>query len=463
MTQNNLMNYLLQQAEDIRLKTGDDALCASHIAAAVAEFCKTKYTGFETVSYYVIPYEEERLRYLFSNEVKMASYFGMRLSSNRKRGITEDAFDLFSCERIAAARGLKATSADVLFLCALQALHPSYKPVLHRELSDDAAILARLQDTDVNIYDYVVARLTENCAELKQKADQAAAIRDWKPVAKFAEPQEVADRFFGDIRKQRSGNTLTICLSRFFGTTDLKVSIHQAGDVYYVHDNGCAIRHLTKQVQDLSKRDRILRKVCAACWIDKGRVTGNFCTVRQFMVYLQMLVFVAHADLYDSKVQQPLYYRDRDYVYIDADRADSLDESALLKELKNAIHFEYDENSGLYGWLDTKYSLSGVCAAFVMESLPDGSVRISDKRKGNVEGEIFEAFYWCHDDIAPYSRYISTFAARFGAEFDGLNVYVTARPDRIRSAIFRFFNLSVLLSEFGHHIDLPAIRKRGKR
>jgi hypothetical protein len=451
-----LLEAILEGANAVKNASNCEYLCASHIAVAVAEFCGRTYTGLDFSTFCYPRFEEERLRYLFSKEVKLAAYFRLRLSQNIKNGIPEEEFDLSCCEHIASLRGAPLLSSDVVFLCTLTKLHGSYKGAVRTAISDEA-VIALLQDADANIYDYVIKRIDDIRSVLKKKADEAAAIRDWKPATKFAEPEALAAMFFEKIKKNVSKTVLTLRFPRFFGTTDLKVSIHQAGDVYYIHDNGCTIRHLSKQVADQQKRDRIIKKVCHSCWIDKGRITGRFCRSFSFLYYLQSLVFIAHADLYYTKTEKPVYHRDKAYFYVDADQADPLDAAALLDELKNSIHFDYDENKGLYYWLDTNYSFSSGRASFLVETLERKRIRISDKNRGKIEGEIFEAFYWDNDDISPYSKFLSKITARFGAEFDGRDVFLSDKAENLFPAMVKFFNLAVLLSEFGHDI---AVRKR---
>jgi hypothetical protein len=45
----------------------------------------------------------------------------------------------------------------------------------------------------------------------------------------------------------------------------------------------------------------------------------------------------------------------------------------------------------------------------------------------------------------------------FGAEFDGRDVFLSDKAENLFPAMVKFFNLAVLLSEFGHDI---AVRKR---
>lgn len=461
MTYTVLLKAILEKANSVKDEFNVDRLCASHVAVAVADFCSTKYTGFSIsdMTYHPSRFEEERLRYVFSKEVKVSSYFRKRLSHNTKDGMPEEEFDITYCERIAASRDAQALSADVVFLCALAKLHESYRFAIRSVISDES-ILNLLQDTDANIYDYVIEKVEGVCSELRNKADEATAIRTWRPAPKFIEPNTLAALFFENIEKSFSGNVLTLKFPGFFGSAALKASIHKVGHVYYVHDNGCAIKHLSKQVKDERKLARVLKKVCHSCWIHNGRLTGTFVQANQFLNYLQQLVFVAHADLYYTKATRPLCYKNKDYVYMDVRNANLLDEAVLLAELKKCISFHYDETQGLYYWLDMQYALSSTRCSFLMETQEDSHIRISDAKKRKNEGHIFEEFYWGNDDIALYSKFVSRITARFGGIFDGRDIYITDKTENFFKAMMRFFNMAVLLSEFGHNISVPKVRHK---
>ncbi len=464
MKQTVLLTKILNNAEAIKNECNATELSASHIAVAFADFCAAKYIGFSISDTTIYPhwYEEERLRLLYEQVLKNISYFRLRLKKSAREGAAEAPFDFSSCEKFAALRGHDTLSADLVLLCVLKELMEQCKPVYRVAVSEET-IIPLLEYVDANILDYTAKKVEAVCDELMKKAATAAAKRDWKPAEKFAEPTTLSTLFFEKIEMQRSDKICTLRFPKFFGTADLRVSIHQVDGVYYMHDNGCVIRHLARRLQDPQKLERALKKVCHPCWMDKGRITGNFVAVSSFLYYLQRLVFIAHADLYYPKAEKPLYYKDKSYIYQDAGKADAMDEALLLKELQNGIHFEYDENQGLYCWLDTRYSLFSGKASFLIETLEKGQIRISDRKKGLVEGEIFEAFYWDNDDLRPYHKFIAKIADRFGAEFDGKNLYLTDKNERFAAAIFKFFNLAVLLSEFGHDIALPKARKRVKR
>lgn len=464
MLQTVLLKNILENANKIKDEFGSDVLCASHIAVAVADFCKTKYVGFSISdsTFHPSRFEEERLRYIFSKEVKLSSFFRIRLSKNIRDGVLEDEFDLNCCAEIASSRGAEALSSDIAFLCALKELPSSYHATL-KSIDSDDSIIALLQDTDENIYNYVIQNIEELRCSLKAKADEAVSIRDWKPAEKFEEPDKLAALFFDSIEKQCSTKSITLKFPRFFGHSDLKLSIHTVGGIYYVHDNGCAIRHLSRKLNDRQKCQLIIKKVCDSCWIKQTKITGSFTTVFHFLYYLQRLVFIAHADLYYTKAEQPLYYKDLSFVYPDPSQAELLDVNRLFEELKKGISFDYDVNAGLYYYLDTKYSLFSTKASFLMETLENGLIRISDKRKGKLEGQIFEAFYWSNEDISLYRKFVEKIAERFRGEFDGKDIYLTVKQENFVNGIFKFFNFAVLLSEFGHDIAVPTLRQPSKK
>ncbi len=462
MQETALLKAIIEKANNVKNEFNCEHLWASHIAVAVADFCRTKYTGLALVddTYFPCRFEEERLRYIFSKEVRLASFFRTVLSRNIRNGIAEKAFTLATCENIANMRGYEMLSADIVFLCALKELGEQYKKAVSTATTDNA-IIGILQDADRNIYDYVIEKIEAVKVVLNEKTREAASMRDWKPAAKFSEPNELNDMFFGKIEKKAAENVVTLKFPKFFGTTDLKVSIHNVGDLYYIHDNGCAIKHLSKQIKDTEKCARALKKVCDSCWISKGRITGSFVSVSSFLYYLQRLIFIANADLFYTKAEKPLYYKEKNYLYLDAEKAEPINEAELFETLKSGIGFDYDENAGLYYWLDTRYSLFSGRVSYLIETLENGIIRISDRKKGKTEGEIFEAFYWNNDDISLYTKFISKIADRFGGDFDGKNIYLTDKNENFCKAMFRFFNMAVLLSEFGHDIELPKIRHKG--
>lgn len=456
-----LLEEILERANGVKAEFGSEYLCASHIAVAVTDFCRTKYTGFSVsdMTYWPNRFEEERLRYLFSKETRVADYFRMRLSHNAKNGVQEKAFDLNGCERIAALRKAEVLSSDVVFLYALASIHESYRRVV-QTVNSEESVIARLQDVDLNVYNYVIEHIEGLCAELKKKSYEAIAIRDWKPAAKFVEPEELPQLAFDGIETKYTGNIITVRIPKFFGNTGLTLSIHRVDGIYYIHDNRCALRYLDRRLQNAEQYERAVRKVCHNHRIDKGRITGSFTNVTGFMYYIKDLVFVAQADLYYPRAKHQLCFKDKGYVYMPEDKAEPFEEAELINMLKESVNAYYDENVGLCCWLNADNFPFETRYSFLVETFDDGHIRFSDKLKGKYEGELLEPYYWYYDstDISAYSRLFNKFAERFGGEFDGKNIYLTAKAKDFRHALFQFFQFATLVSSLGHSIALPKLK-----
>lgn len=452
MEHTDLLKEILNMADAIRAEYGAESLSASHVAAAAADFCKTRYTGFAFSTFHYPRFEDERLRYLFQKEVKLASYFRVRLGKHRREGVKEEPFDISRCGEVAEQRDAHFLSADVVLLCALRDLHGGYRQAV-RTAHDGEAVLACLEDADKNVYDYTIAKIAAICRELQKKSDEAAAIRDWKPAAKFAEPEALGPMLFGKIEKSRSGHVLSLGIPGFFGTGDLSLSIHSAGGLYCIQDNGSAIRCLSEQVQDPEKLERILRRLRGEAGAQT--VTGCFTNALGFFCYLKRLILLAHGDLHYTKARRHLCADDHGGCYVDASQAEPLEEAALLELLRSGIAFHYGENDGLFCRVNVPGDFYASSIYLLLESPDDGILRVSDLKKSEEEGRILGNFYWDHDDLSLYRRFVTRIVRRFGGEFDGRDISLTDGTENWFRAMVRFFNMAMLLSEFGHDIAVP--------
>ena len=82
MVQTALFKEILQRANQVKEEFSAEHLTAAHIAVAVADFCAVRYTGHTPIALQSsVRFEEERLRYLFSKEVKVASYLRKKLTA----------------------------------------------------------------------------------------------------------------------------------------------------------------------------------------------------------------------------------------------------------------------------------------------------------------------------------------------------------------------------------------------
>ena len=188
-------------------------------------------------------------------------------------------------------------------------------------------------------------------------------------------------------------------------------------------------------------------------------MTGCFTNGFGFFCYLKRLVLLAHGDLYYTKAQRRLCADEKRGSYVGAEQAEPLEEKALFELLKSGIGFDYDENRGLSCRVDVSASLNASNTYLQMETLAGGMLRISDLRKGKYEGEILENFFWDHDELTPHRKFVTKITARFGGEFDGRDFSLTDKTESFFHAMLRFFNMAVLLSEFGHDIAVPMIKR----
>ena len=67
------------------------------------------------------------------------------------------------------------------------------------------------------------------------------------------------------------------------------------------------------------------------------------------------------------------------------------------------FEFLYDEKA-VYLRVFMFYSTFSTRACFQLDLLSDETMMISDRLKGNLEGEILEAYYWDHEDIEKYNQ-----------------------------------------------------------
>ena len=461
MKQTELLELILAKARSVQEEFGSAGLYASHIAAAVTDLCRTKYTGISLSdrTFHPVRFEEERLRYVFEKETRVASYYRLRLSIHTKAGILEEPFDWGFCERIAEARGAEILSADVVFLCALATLHIAYSRTV-KTVNSAQAILARLQDTDVNIYDYVVENIEALCRELQKKAAEAAAIRDWKPAAKFAEPEEVLSLAFHGIEIAHDGFIATIRIPKFFDDTDLTLAIHQVDGIYYIRDNRCALGYLAETLrEEEGMYEQAVKKVCHKHRMDDGSITGCFTTVEGFLQYLKELTYVARAAIYFRRLKKQLCVSQGADGYLPLDRAQPFDAGELVDMLRTALRADYTQEEGLFCGVAMGNGFSGLRYVFQVESLEDGRIRFRDIRKGQYEGEILESVYWHHggEEISCFRQPFAQLAGFFGGDFDGREFSLTVRTGDFQRGLFRFFQLAVVAGVLGEAIALPRI------
>jgi len=449
-----LYSVILEIAEKIKAEKGFKNISPMLIVAACGEFVSRPYNG--AVEYiYPERFEEERLRFIYRtiNNVGLSwrNLFVRNIRQNPEK--FDVTFDFTECNNISRARGKGSVSADLLFLSAFSAISAPDRacPEIYKRNLDVAAIMTVIDEC---IYDYVIKINRELCAELNKKIDEATALRGWRPAKKFAEPEKLAEQLISYVKTDFSDNVLKLIVPGFFGANDLVVSIHSVDGIYYLSDNGCAIKHLRERVNDDRKAEETVNRCISERFVVNNSVTGVFTDERRFLRYLQNLIFIANADLFYDRIENKLDLEDENYCYNDENFAEQFDCDNVLGILKKCFRFGYDKNEGVFVNFSTGYASFSKNISFLLEVVDESRIRISDSRKGKTEGEIFEAFYWLYNDITPYTDFIRGFADRFGAVLEDKNIYLTDVRKNWLPALLRFINTAVLLSEFGHNIKV---------
>ncbi len=384
MVQTALFKDILKRANEVKNEFNCKHLTAAHIAVAVADFCVIGYTGLTPLQLQSSArFEEERLRYIFSKEVKPSSYLRLSLSHNTTDGVKEDAFDIQCCERIAISREVDLLTADILFLCALKELKKPYRAAIRNIVSDDS-ILVALQDADKNVYDYVIDKIDDICCKLKKKSDEAKAIRDWKPAAKFAEPDELIKQLFDNISTSFENNVLHITFPEFLRGTDLKLSIYKVNDCYIIRDNGCAVECLSKRIDGI-RLEKVLDLIWGNSNLQDNKLFTEFTDVKSILYFIQEVILTANADLYYEYFREEPFGRRRYIEPCDVLQnecmAKEFDVEVFLNNLKSTLTVNYDEIRGLILRFNSKYCNCSYSINILIETLDDGMLRFSDAYK----------------------------------------------------------------------------------
>ncbi len=482
MVKTALFKDILKRANEVKDEFNGEYLTAAHIAVAVADFCATRYTGLTPIELQSSArFEEERLRYLFSKQIKLASYLRVCLSRNSGEIANEESFEEASCERIAISRETDLLTADILFLCALKELKQPYRAVARNMISDDS-ILAALQDADQNVYDYVIDKIDDICSELKEKSDEARAIRDWKPAAKFMEPEELKKQLFHNISTSYENNVLHITIPEFLRGTDLKLNVYKVKDCYIVHDNGCAVKSLSLRIDNI-RLQKVLNLIWGESNIQDNKLFTEFTDVKFVLYFIQEVILTANADLYyeyfvEDTDQNRHYIETRDILQ-NEQQAEAFDEKAFLDALKETVTSYYDNNKGLLLCFDSKYCHCSYGIKVLIETFEDGELRFSDahKNKKYETGEMLEAFYFSSREEydAMYYEVMQKLAKPFGMLFDMTssiifpeycgqqhdhkNPYMLSTVDHWLWDLYDFMNSAVLISVVADRIHYEKIRE----
>ncbi len=459
MNYSELLNDVINMAEQVQKETGMKCVSAACIIVAVARLCAENYKGLTKYDDVLYPeaFEEERLRYLFKTVFKGGpGVIGVLMKSRLKKDSAKLDIDFLTeykaeLEAEATKRCAKVIPSDLVLLVAIKSLDPELR-MSKPEFAVDFSVYDTLKAVDNGVCEYVMTETESVIGKLKAKQQQAEKIIKKRPAMKFAEPEEVLSLLSELITTEITDKSLKIHIKGFFnGTDDLTLVITRQDGAYYVHDDASSLAVLQKNSGE--NFQKVLDAIKGKLSLNEGRVLGAFCTASTLLHFIQVLIFVANGDLYYKDLDAELY-SDNDINYVSADMGESFDANELIDEIKKSISCRYDEEKGLILALDMIYSYNNSTVSYLVETF-ERTLKISDNRKGCFEGEIFESLYARFDDIKPFKGYIEVYCKRFGADFDGESVSISSNTSQFATDMLKFINLAVLLSELGRMIEIP--------
>ncbi len=252
--------------------------------------------------------------------------------------------------------------------------------------------------------------------------------------------------FFSHIKTDFHNNIINITVPGFFGqeNKDLKVSLFKNENTYFINDNGYALKSLNCN-SDFSSQPNLSSS------FENGVFYNSFSQIFHFLKYFHRLIYISNLNFYEDHAEAILQ---KCNIQSSPDEAPSpTNKDEIINSLKSGFKF-IDDGDKIHLHIATGYTgISSLHTAYTFES-KDGKIVISDRYKGEYEGEIFEALYWYNDEITPYKSLITQVCKHYQVEFDGRNIFVTVEPDKVISGFFRFLNAAVVLSQLRRTIDL---------
>ena len=250
--------------------------------------------------------------------------------------------------------------------------------------------------------------------------------------------------FFGAIKTESDNKSLKITAKNFFKTSDLELIITYKDDVYYINDNASAIKHLKKNFENYAE---IIENSCHETRLKNDIVYDNFTSGFHFTKYIQNLILLGNANLFYKNLDEEIFTKD-DACMMEGN-AEECDFNELIEMLKGVFEFKESHLN-----IATTYHVFSNRISFLFET-EEETLKISDRFKGNIEGEVLECILWGRDSIDEYIPFMESIIKPFGAYFEDKNVYIKGNKSDFAKLLFSFFNAAVILSVIGGKIDLP--------
>lgn len=465
-----LLRNMLMQADALQNELGVKDQYPTIFLLAALTYCEPKYTGFgKNEQPEPIPYEEERLRYIFSKVflrgcgacARMIKYLLKKHQNDWMPAISREEM-LLQVQALAEGRKVPVMSVELMLAVVLEHMDLRLETLLKPECRQgkiSAQLLMEMCDRE--IYDYVIEEIEKLMLQLRQKSKEVVELRDWRPARMFAPVEELESKLRSSIVIDEQGGELSITIPYFFADTErpMRITVRDTEEGFVAHDNGLALEELSAR-PDVNDPVQMAERICAGtvCHLEDGRLTICFQGSHYLNYFLQYAALIAHADLYPD-------YDLRGNVYQVAQRYDRIptkeqpDYSNLCENWLEYLRVGYDEYSGIQVGLGLVFLGCNTGSRFLLTTDEDGLITIVDYSNSYNEGAILENYINYYEESTNNHGQIQALAKRFGGTYDGESVRCTFRndsEDAFVKAVNRYAQMGVILSQLGYNIPLES-------
>jgi hypothetical protein len=471
-----LLRDMLMQADALQKDLGVQDQYPTIFLLTALRYCKRDYTGFgENERPEPIPYEEERLRYIFSKIflrscgacARMIEYLLKKHQNDWMPAISREEM-LLQVQALAEGRKVPVMSVELMLAVVLEHMDLRIETLLKPECRQgklSAQLLMEMCDRE--IYDYVIEEIAKLTVKLQQKSNEAAELRDWRPARMFAPVEELESKLRSSIVMKEQDGALSITIPYFFADTEhpMRITVRDTEEGFVAHDNCLALEELSAR-PDVDDPIQLAERICAGtvCHLEDGRLTICFQRSHYLNYFLQYAALIAHADLYPD-------YDLRGNVYQVAQRYDRIptkqqpDYSDLCENWLKYLQVGYDEYSGIRVGLGLVFLGCNTGSKFLLTTDEDGLITIVDYSNSYNEGAILENYINYYEESTQNHDQIQALAKRFGGTYDGESVRCTFRndsEDAFVKAINRYAQMGVILSQLGDNIPLESEKQKNQ-
>ena len=260
------------------------------------------------------------------------------------------------------------------------------------------------------------------------------------------------EQILAGIAVHEEDGVWTVVLPRFIrSVSDLVLSVEKAGGRYYVHENGCILRHWKENgiypyfEENREALEGMFGFVLADGCLQRGYVREE----RGFFDFLKNLIFLIELPLLQPYLKIEKRYDTEDYrLPGEGTRPEA------IPDFGRRIRPKCPEKDGGHLLLSgISYSDSDTAGSSVFfREAGDGTVCLEDgETHFPFHREALDRALQESGDPAPWEKAIRSVCACYGVKWRDRKILMHAEPDaeHLRDACFRFLQAAVLLSEVG--------------